>query len=118
MNKKVIILIISILLVGVGIIYFLYANLFPDQNVEFKAYSTLAEYYASINYSCDMDSDCEKKDVSGCCGYYPRCTNSNAAVDPIFVKSACERDAPAMSCKYPPINACKCENKKCQGYSR
>lgn len=117
MNKKVIISILGILVIGVGIFYFLYPKLFPNQNVDSKkVYSTLEEYSASINYSCNIDSDCKIKDVSNCCGSYPECVNSNAVVDPSFVKKACEKERMAGVCGYPSIDACRCENKKCQGY--
>lgn len=117
MNKKVIISILGILVLGVGIFYFLYPKLFPNQNVDSKKpYSTLSEYAVSIDYSCDLDSDCEIKDVRNCCGAYPECVNLNAKVDPDFVNKACAKESMAGICGFDSIDACRCVNKKCQGY--
>lgn len=121
MNKKVIISILGILVIGVGIFYFLYPKSYHNQNVDpkidsKKVYSTLEEYATSIDYSCNIDSDCKINDVHNCCGYYPECVNSNAAVDPNFVKDACDKEDITSVCGYSSIDACRCENKKCQGY--
>ena len=138
MNKKTILSVAVILVMVLGIFYFLSPKLFRNQNVEpqkvyttpdkndpnivvppvskSQPYTTLGEYENSINYSCNVDSDCEIKDVRNCCGVYPVCTNSNAKTDPDFVDKACEKEGISSVCGFDSIDSCKCVNKKCQGY--
>lgn len=139
MNKKTILAVLAIAIVVLGIFYFFYPKLFirnqnvepqkvytiPDKNEPNKVippvsnnqpYTTIGEYENSINYSCNIDSDCEIKDVHNCCGAYPVCTNSNAKTDPGFVEKACEKEGISSICGFDSIDSCKCVNKKCQGY--
>lgn len=80
-----------------------------------KGYSSLQEYENSINYTCQIDSDCVIKDIRNCCGYRPKCTNNNAVVNATFVKDICEREGLAGVCGFPAIDFCKCEDNKCVG---
>ena len=138
MNKKIILAVLGIFLMMFGFFYFLYPKLFRNQNVEpqkvyttpdknepdivlppvseSQPYATLNEYENSINYSCNVDSDCEIKDVHNCCGAYPVCTNSNAKTDPDFVRKACDKEDVANVCGFDSVDSCKCVNNKCQGY--
>jgi len=121
MNKKVIISILGILVIGVGIFYLLYPKFYHNQSIDpkvdsKKAYSTLEEYAASIDYSCNIDSDCEIKDVHNCCGAYPECVNLNSKVDSDFVNKACSKESMSGICGFDSIDSCRCVNKKCQGY--
>jgi len=76
---------------------------------------TIDEYYASIDYSCQADSDCEVKDVHNCCGYFPACANINSNTNPDFVRSACEKEGLGSVCGFPAINnGCKCEDNTCK----
>lgn len=120
MNKKIILFLAIFLALLIGAFVFLYPKFYRNQNGGSselkKSYSTLEEYSAIINYSCDADSDCEIKDVRNCCGYYPECVNINAKVDPDFVNKACGEESMGSICGFPSIDACKCVNNKCQGY--
>ena len=49
---------------------------------------TLKEYYDSIDYSCQQDSDCVIKDVHKCCGVDYSCVNKDAIVDANSVRQA------------------------------
>lgn len=77
--------------------------------------SNLEEYYASIDYSCNTDSDCEIKDVHNCCGFYPECTNKNAITDPDKVREFCASEGLSSVCGFPTIYACDCVQNKCKG---
>lgn len=81
-----------------------------------SAYSNLSDYYNSIDYSCTQNLDCEIKDVSNCCGYYPECVNKNAIVNSTFVMEECQKEALGGACGFPSINTCKCENNLCVGH--
>lgn len=116
MSKKLYITVI--ILVFIFWFFFkIYPNLNFNKNTnEQKTYTTLSEYETSIDYSCETDSDCAIKDVSNCCGYYPKCVNVNAKTNPEFVKQACAKEGIAGVCGFPSISSCKCVNKKCQGF--
>ncbi|GEM_PF-2014555 len=75
----------------------------------------LEEYYASIDYSCYTDSDCEVKDVHNCCGFYPGCANKNAITDPDKVREICASEGLSSVCGFPTIYACECVQNKCEG---
>ncbi len=77
---------------------------------------TLDEYYASIDYSCQTDADCEIKDVHNCCGYYPECVNADARTDADLVGELCQNEGMASICGFPSIDACRCSEGRCEGY--
>jgi len=79
-------------------------------------YANLQEYYESIDYSCNTDSDCEINDVRNCCGYFPKCTNVNTITDPVFVDDRCEVEQVGGVCGFPSINGCACVNNLCEGF--
>jgi len=78
-------------------------------------YSTLDEYYNSIDYSCSVDEDCAVKDIGNCCGYFPKCVNSNAEVNVSFVDSVCLKENLSSVCGFSEIDYCACENGACVG---
>lgn len=90
------------------IIFFLLITSFP------ALADSLADYHASLNYSCEVDTDCEVKDIRNCCGYYPACLNKNAIPDQTKVKTLCEKEAMVSICGFPQIETCLCVNGNCQ----
>ena len=90
-------------------IIILFINGCPNQT-----YSNYDEYAENIDYSCEIDEDCEIKDVRNCCGYYPKCVNTNFEPDPDFVNNICEKEELVEICGFPEINQCICVNKKCE----
>ncbi len=76
----------------------------------------LDEYYLNIDYSCNTDFDCAIKDVHNCCGYYPKCVNKDAKVDPNYVRKACAVEGISSVCGYPSIDSCRCVQNKCEGF--
>lgn len=63
---------------------------------------------------CRTDDDCEIKNVGNCCGYYPACVNTAAAVDPEAVQAQCAESGMAGVCGFPDISACTCVQNRCQ----
>ena len=59
-----------------------------------------------VDYSCNVDSDCEVKNLGNQCGYYPRCVNKNYQPHPPELSS--------MVCGFPTISGCRCVENKCQ----
>lgn len=70
-----------------------------------------------LNRSCKTSADCAVKDVGNCCGYYPRCVNVNAAVDPQAVQAQCARSGMASVCGFKPVESCECVQGECQDQS-
>ena len=64
-----------------------------------------------MDYSCLADDDCEIKNVGNCCGYYPECVNTGFQPNPDW----CDGLGLASVCGFPSINACICEEGRCQG---
>ncbi|MFW5847033.1 MAG: hypothetical protein ACOCUU_02625 [Nanoarchaeota archaeon] len=62
-------------------------------------------FNSKIDYSCEIDSDCEIKNVGNECGYYPKCVNKNFKPNPPELKSS--------DCGFPLIDHCKCINNQC-----
>ncbi|MBI2548247.1 hypothetical protein HYW21_02760 [Candidatus Woesearchaeota archaeon] len=79
------------------------------------AFSSLDDYYASIDYSCTSDADCAIKDVHNCCGIYPQCVNKDVAVSPEFVDQKCQEENMSSICGFPSISSCSCINQRCGG---
>ena len=62
-------------------------------------------------YSCSKDNDCEIKDVRNCCGYYPKCVNTD--YEPKS-GNACKGGMSGV-CGFPSINKCVCTGGECEG---
>eukprot|EP01083_Nonionella_stella_P059856 156610_1 len=62
-------------------------------------------------YYCAMDSDCEVKNVGNCCGYYPKCVNTNYEPDAASLAASCV--GMSSVCGWPVINTCSCVNNQC-----
>ncbi len=77
--------------------------------------SPLDAYYSQINYSCSVDTDCEVQNVGNCCGYYPRCVNTKAKVDPDLANLICQKEGIASACGFAEIDTCKCIKGQCAG---
>ena len=65
---------------------------------------------------CEIDSDCEIKNVGSCCGYYPRCVSKNFSPDPDAVAKECMEMWIGSVCWYPEIDECRCVNNTCESY--
>ncbi len=78
------------------------------------ATSSLNHYYASIDYSCKTDSDCEIKDIGNCCGHYLQCINMNSKTDTLLVSSLCEQENAVSICSVQEISSCTCKNRRCE----
>lgn len=63
-----------------------------------------------IDYSCNVDSDCEIKNVGNHCGYFPLCVNKN------FRPHRPELES--YICSWPSIDGCKCVENRCRGTLR
>ena len=63
---------------------------------------------------CQEDADCVVKNVGNCCGYFPKCVNRAATVDPEGVKRLCEEQGRSSVCGFSEIQACTCQNNLCQ----
>lgn len=74
---------------------------------------SLKEYERSIDYSCESDSDCVIKDVGNCCGFYPRCVNTNAETRPDLVKEFCAESGLVSVCGFQSIRSCECVSGTC-----
>ena len=64
----------------------------------------------NIDYSCDMDADCEIKNVGNYCGYDPLCVNKNFSPNPPELSSAV--------CGFADIDWCECVENKCKGFQK
>lgn len=78
-------------------------------------YSSLAEYNASLDYSCRAPTDCVVKNVGNCCGYYPQCVNVATEVYPDFARETCAAEGVSSVCGFPTISGCACEQSQCVG---
>ncbi|MBI3419802.1 MAG: hypothetical protein HY053_06695 [Proteobacteria bacterium] len=66
--------------------------------------------------SCKTDADCMVKNVGNCCGYYPRCVNKEARVDPEAVARECAKKKMAGICGFLEIKSCICVEGQCQAH--
>lgn len=80
-----------------------------------RADNILNTYQQSIDYSCRSDADCTIKDIRNCCGYYPKCVNSNAVPNQELVIDLCEISESMPICGFQTINNCVCIDNTCQG---
>jgi hypothetical protein len=72
---------------------------------------------AKLDVSCKSNADCVVKDVGNCCGYYPRCVNVNATVDPQAVQAQCARSGMASVCGFKTVEGCECVQGECRDKS-
>lgn len=83
-------------------------------NLEWDAFTTLADYEAELNLSCETDSDCAITNVGNCCGFYPTCTNAEeSGAAPDLVNLLCEQNGLVSVCGYPSISGCQCIDGTC-----
>ncbi|MGY0634227.1 hypothetical protein [Luteimonas sp. A478] len=68
----------------------------------------------NLDYSCQVDSDCEVKNVGNCCGYFPACVNAAAEPDPDAVMAQCAESGMASVCGFREIQACTCTSNRCE----
>ncbi|MGY0560093.1 hypothetical protein ACW7G2_05170 [Luteimonas sp. A277] len=71
-----------------------------------------------LDYSCQVDSDCEVKNVGNCCGYFPACVNAAAEPDPDAVMAQCAESGMASVCGFREIQACTCVSNRCEAVNR
>jgi len=83
-----------------------------------KNKNPLAEYYDSLESSCQNDSDCVVLNVGNCCGYLPKCLNKAAKPDPQYVKALCQKNGLSSVCGFLHVTSCKCENNRCEAASQ
>ena len=117
MNKKTITYVIIVVVI-LGLIGAVVYKKFHNPSTKSAAYTTSAEYIASIDYSCKKSTDCVIKDVHNCCGEYRQCVNKNVKVDPDFITKACAKEGIGSICGAPAINQCDCVDKKCVGVQK
>lgn len=67
----------------------------------------------AIDASCQVDADCAVKDVGSCCGYSPRCVNTNSETFPEQVKARCGNQGRVGICGFPAISGCRCVKGSC-----
>lgn len=67
----------------------------------------------AIDASCQVDADCAVKDVGSCCGYSPRCVNTNSETFPEQVKARCDKQGRVGICGFPAISGCRCVKGSC-----
>ena len=72
---------------------------------------------ARLDVSCKSNADCVVKNVGNCCGYFPRCVNVNAQVDPQAVQAQCARSGMASVCGFKEVEGCECVQGECQDRS-
>jgi len=100
----------------ITITIFLMGCNFPIPNDE-TIMQQIDEYHKSIDYSCNVDADCEIKNAGDCCSIYAmRCTNKNAQVNPDYLNGLCDsvegsRMCPAIGIM--PIDYCECKDNRC-----
>lgn len=71
-----------------------------------------------VDASCKTDADCAVKDVGSCCGYNPRCVNSNSPTFPEQVKAQCAQQGRQSICGFPAVSGCQCVKGQCAGINK
>ncbi len=85
-------------------------------NQQIKEIKTVRDYERSIDYRCNIDSDCEIKNVNKCCGYFTECVNKNTEIDENLIIKLCLQESKFPVCAFYKINQCGCARNKCTGY--
>mmetsp|Transcript_26191 Transcript_26191/g.77483 ORF Transcript_26191/g.77483 Transcript_26191/m.77483 type:complete len:144 (-) Transcript_26191:428-859(-) len=67
------------------------------------------------DYYCNEHTDCAVKNVGNCCGNFPECVSVSFCPDLPSVESWCKSNDISSVCGWHNVQACVCENKKCQG---
>lgn len=80
----------------------------------FADWSSIEEYYDSLQKGCQSDSDCVEKNVGNCCGGYPKCVRKDSLPNPAWVSKFCVAQGMAGVCGFPKIDGCKCVEQRCQ----
>ncbi len=68
----------------------------------------------AVDYACELDSDCEVRNVGNCCGYYPRCVSASFTPDLEAVAAYCEESGVMAVCGWPEITSCRCVDNTCR----
>ncbi len=90
-----------------------YPNKNPPAPVEaIPEPETVEEYYASIDYSCNVDADCVVKNI-GRYGYYPGCTNVNSYTNPALIRRLLSEEQILVGAEAPTITSCICQQNSC-----
>jgi len=82
-------------------------------------YTSLYNYYSSLEDKCRSHDDCVVRNVRNCCGYYPKCVNINATLDSEIVEEICfDKNE---SCTKIIMGYCRCQvdspsKKRCIGH--
>lgn len=71
----------------------------------------------TLDVSCRTTADCAVKNVGNCCGFYPRCVNVAAKVDPAAVMAQCQRTGELSVCGFKEVESCECVRGECQDQS-
>jgi len=88
-----------------------------EQTKEFS-YTTPEEYYETIDYSCNIDSDCEVKNIGVCPNQ--KCVNKDFNVDTKFLEDYYDKKAEETGDQLVcgagarNINGCECISNKCE----
>ena len=90
-------------------------------SISASEYSSLYDYYTSLDTSCTNNEDCVIQNVENCCGYYPQCINTNAKLDSSVVAEICEGSDDECGSKFS-VSYCRCQGEttsklKCVGFS-
>ncbi len=83
-----------------------------------KAANPVLAAPGNVDASCKTDADCAIKDVGSCCGYNPRCVNSNSPTFPEQVKAQCAEQGRQSICGFPAISGCQCVKGQCAGINK
>jgi hypothetical protein len=75
--------------------------------------ATLAEP-GEVDYGCEVDDDCEVKNVGNCCGYYPACVNRASETFPEQVQARCRASGEMSICGFAEIQQCRCNAGRCE----
>ena len=76
-------------------------------------WSSLDQYYDSLQNGCRTDADCVEKNVGNCCGGYPRCVLKQGVPNPAWVSKFCAEQELAGVCGYAKIESCRCAEGRC-----
>ena len=66
-----------------------------------------------VDIHCDVDADCQVKDIGSCCGYYPRCVNKDSQTFADEVKAQCAKEGRSGVCGFPSVAGCRCVEHQC-----
>ena len=67
-----------------------------------------------IDTKCQQDSDCSKKDVGNCCGYFPKCVNKDFEPNLEAMKLWCQVNGSVGVCGWADFDSCQCQEGVCE----